>query len=730
MNRRPGLVLPALVAAGAAALALALPATASPSASPSTSAAAPSAVPAAAAAPRVPASFTFGGGGFGHGVGMSQYGAQAQAVAGRSAAQILAGYYTGTAMRAVRDDAEIRVQVLGDASSTRITTSSDAAAGGHFTVAVRSSSGTRTLRGVEGDVLAVTTAGATVRLTLTHAGRSTSAAGSRAVVRWQGTRDLAGPATVVAVRGARAHYRWGRLEISSVLGVVNVVEVLRLHEEYLNGIDEVPASWAPAALQAQAIAARTYAIKALAGGVSRWCDCHLYDDTRSQVYDGWDREGQARWGARWASAVRATAPSRSTGTVVTYRGVPIDATYFSSDGGRTENAEDVWANPVPYLRSVPDPWSARAGNPLAAWSRTRTQAQVAAAFGLTDVAVLDLSDRTAGGGVRSAVATSSGGRTARISGGRLESRLGLPSWWVSRAATRMAGAGRWDTVVAAAPAPPADGTVVVAAGDPLPVEAAVAAPLAHHLHAPLLLVTRDAVPAPVARWIATHKVSRVLVVGDAATVSDAVLTVLRTPGVTVTRVAGADRYATSALVAQLIGTAHGAPLTASGDAASLPLAVATAGAAAALDRALLLKGPAPAPGPTPSVTPSPTAAPAPSVTPSASPSVTPSVTPSVQPTPAPAPPAVPPADAAAALLRSLDRVLPLGVVAVAAPGPRQLSDAAVAASLGLPVLFAGPTAVPAATVALLQREPSIARLRVFGGVGSVSGAVVARLQHA
>ena len=221
-----------------------------------------------------------------------------------------------------------------------------------------------------------------------------------------------------------------------------------------------------------------------------------------------------------------------------------------------------------------------------------------------------------------------------------------------------------------------------------------------------------------------------LVVGDAATVSDAVLTVLRTPGVTVTRVAGADRYATSALVAQLIGTAHGAPLTASGDAASLPLAVATAGAAAALDRALLLKGPAPAPGPTPSVTPSPTAAPAPSVTPSASPSVTPSVTPSVQPTPAPAPPAVPPADAAAALLRSLDRVLPLGVVAVAAPGPRQLSDAAVAASLGLPVLFAGPTAVPAATVALLQREPSIARLRVFGGVGSVSGAVVARLQHA
>jgi hypothetical protein len=81
-------------------------------------------------------------------------------------------------------------------------------------------------------------------------------------------------------------------------------------------------------------------------------------------------------------------------------------------------------------------------------------------------------------------------------------------------------------------------------------------------------------------------------------------------------------------------------------------------------------------------------------------------------------------------VRSLDRVLPLGVVAVAAPGATQLSDAVVAASLGLPVLFAGPTALPPATVALLQREPGITRLRVFGGTPSVSAAVVTRLQHA
>ena len=427
-------------------------------------------------------------------------------MAGRSAAQILAGYYTGTAMRAVRDNAEIRVQVLGDASSTRITTSSDAAAGGHFTVAVRSSSGTRTLRGVEGDVLAVTTAGATVRLTLTHAGRSTSAAGSRAVVRWQGTRDLAGPATVVAVRGARAHYRWGRLEISSVLGVVNVVEVLRLHEEYLNGIDEVPASWAPAALQAQAIAARTYAIKALAGGVSRWCDCHLYDDTRSQVYDGWDREGQAAGAPGGLGRPRHRAePLHRHGRHLRRRAHRRHLLLLRRRPHRERRGRLVQPRALPAQR--PRPLERPRRQPARRVVPRRTQAQVAAAFGLPDVAVLDLSDRTAGGGVRSAVATSSGGRTARISGGRLESRLGLPSWWVSRAGDadgrrRPAGTPSWPPRPHRPPTAPSWSRPVTPCRwrPPWP-------------HRSRTTCTRRCCsspatryPAPVARWIASHKV--------------------------------------------------------------------------------------------------------------------------------------------------------------------------------------------------------------------------------
>jgi hypothetical protein len=89
-----------------------------------------------------------------------------------------------------------------------------------------------------------------------------------------------------------------------------------------------------------------------------------------------------------------------------------------------------------------------------------------------------------------------------------------------------------------------------------------------------------------------------------------------------------------------------------------------------------------------------------------------------------------PATFAAALVRSLGRTTATSVIAIASPGARQLSDAVVAASLGLPVLYAGPAAVPAATVAFLQHQPGITRLRIFGGNGSVTAAVVARLRQA
>jgi stage II sporulation protein D len=725
MSRRRGLVVPALVAAAGLAVTLLLPRTGLSSswAAPVAGAAATSSGSASASG-RVPATFVLGGGGYGHGVGMSQYGAQAQALAARSAATILATYYRGTSLTTAHDSADIRVQVLGRRASTRITTSAVDELGGRFVVAA----GRRSLLGRAGDTLTVTTTSTGVRAALTHAGHTTSLSGARIVVRWQGTRAMSGPATLVHLSGAAAVYRRGRLEISKVLGLVNVVNVLRLHDEYLNGIDEVPASWRPAALQAQAMAARTYAIKALAGGISRWCDCQVYDDTRSQVFHGWSREGQPTSGARWSAAVRATAPSATTGRIITYGGKPIDAVYFSSDGGRTENSEDVWANPVPYLRSVPDPWSAGGGNPLGRWSRTRSQAQVAAAFGLPDVASLDLSARTAGGGVVTAAATSSTGKIARISGRSLVSRLGLPAWWVSRSATRIAGTAAWDTVLAAAAPLGADGTVVVAGGAPLTAEAAVAAPLARHLRAPLLLVARDAVPASVAAWFKKRHVTKVIVVGGTDTVADATLASLAQlagTGATVGRVAGADRYATSALVARQIGAAAGFAVVAAGDDAQLPVTVAAAAGAAAGDRPLLLVSPEGVPAPV-----------AQALTDlhvrgttcvgsaDAIPETTRTTLPGCARVTGPDPAAT-----AAALVPTFERTARPSTLAVAATAPTRLTDAVVAAGRGMLVVYAG-TTVPASTLAALRATASVGSVTVFGSASGVSAAAVTALRFA
>src|SRR5207247_2378135 len=114
-------------------------------------------------------------------------------------------------------------------------------------------------------------------------------------------------------------------------------------DDYVRGViaGEMPSSWAPAALQAQAIAARTYAITA-GGGT------FLYPDTRSQVYRGVAAETPST-----DAAVVATR-----GRTVDYAGQPVVTYFFSTSGGKTENVEDSFlgASPEPWLVSVADPY--------------------------------------------------------------------------------------------------------------------------------------------------------------------------------------------------------------------------------------------------------------------------------------------------------------------------------------------------------------------------------------
>ncbi len=117
-------------------------------------------------------------------------------------------------------------------------------------------------------------------------------------------------------------------------------------EDYLRGVvpAESPAVWPAAALQAQAIAARTYAITTNVGGNG----FTQYPDTRSQMYRGVIAEKPTS-----DDAVKATR-----GQIVTYAGKPVVTYFFSTSGGQTENVENAFrgAKPQPWLKSVDDPF--------------------------------------------------------------------------------------------------------------------------------------------------------------------------------------------------------------------------------------------------------------------------------------------------------------------------------------------------------------------------------------
>jgi stage II sporulation protein D len=124
------------------------------------------------------------------------------------------------------------------------------------------------------------------------------------------------------------------------LRVVNVVAL----ESYLQGVvaGEVPYSWPAEVLKAQAVAARSYALANLVEGKP----FDLYSDVRSQVYLGVAGEKPST-----NEAVADTAAE-----VVLYGGKVATTYYFSTSGGKTASALDVFGFDVPYLKSRPDPW--------------------------------------------------------------------------------------------------------------------------------------------------------------------------------------------------------------------------------------------------------------------------------------------------------------------------------------------------------------------------------------
>ena len=121
-------------------------------------------------------------------------------------------------------------------------------------------------------------------------------------------------------------------------------------ETYLEGIAEVPRDWPAAALDAQIVAARTYALSRLEGGDATG-DVLGYDlcaTVACQVYRGLG-VSHGPWGSRWRDAVARTA-----GQALLYDGRPAQTFYFSTSNGRTYPNEEVFegGTPLPYLRGA------------------------------------------------------------------------------------------------------------------------------------------------------------------------------------------------------------------------------------------------------------------------------------------------------------------------------------------------------------------------------------------
>ena len=169
----------------------------------------------------------------------------------------------------------------------------------------------------------------------------------------------------------------GAIEVTGTGGGVSTINDVDL-DDYVRGIAEVPPSWPPEALKAQAIAARSYALNRLANSPAsapyRAAGADICATDACQVYAGVAKEQQQGGGA-WTAAVAATA-----GQVVLYNGAPIFAEYSDSNGGRTV------AGSYPYLRSVSDPDDAAA--PLHHWHYSVPLSALAGVLGVTAPNVL------------------------------------------------------------------------------------------------------------------------------------------------------------------------------------------------------------------------------------------------------------------------------------------------------------------------------------------------------
>ena len=366
---------------------------------------------------QAPASFSFTGSGYGHGVGMSQIGAKARALAGESATAILNYYYKDVVVTPVVDSHTIRVNIGTSLKEFSV-------AGTNLSTVVQIFDGDLPLNAPALPVLSV---GARQRVDFILQDKSITlgAIKSKALtIRWIGPS----PTISVTQSGSTERFRYGQIQAKVVKGLMEVTTSLSLHDEYLWGISEVPSNWPAAVLEAQAIAARSYALSKIAT-IKPSCDCHVYSHIADQNFVGFSKEAEPKIGKLWKAAVVRTNIDTFTSLAILSKGKPIQAYYSSSSGGATQTTLDAWGTATAYTQSVPDSASVEVkNNPrFAKWNASALQAVVATAFLLPDIITLEIMSRNTAGAVTYIKGTSSNGSTKLLRGDTFRSRVKIPS---------------------------------------------------------------------------------------------------------------------------------------------------------------------------------------------------------------------------------------------------------------------------------------------------------------
>jgi stage II sporulation protein D len=353
------------------------------------------------------------GRGYGHGHGLSQYGAEGAARKGLSARQILGFYYPHT--RTGQYSREVRVWITEDTdNNTTVVNGSgltlhDLANGKTWTLPQKGTIGAATRW----------------RLSSTRSGQtqvSYRTGGAWHVWRgFEGDGAFLRPGGVALVLpGGPVTYRGAIQSRTPTTGKPNqriTIDKLPL-DQYVEGVvpREMPSYWHPAALRAQAVAARTYAAYETDHSTNGQYD--LCDTSSCQVYGGKSAEVSST-----NDAVAKTAHQ-----IRTYAGGPAFTQFSASNGGWTAHYE------VPYLPAKQDPYDGWSGNPYSSWTVNVAATKIEKAWpALGNLESIQVNQRDGNGlwGGRILALTLTGSKSAlSMTGTDFQSTLGLRSEWL------------------------------------------------------------------------------------------------------------------------------------------------------------------------------------------------------------------------------------------------------------------------------------------------------------